>query len=209
MSIKNKDAQFVGWKSVPVYDVSQTEPIPGWTDKDGNPPFDNEGFHNSYLNQMNTPSERADAVWMAATAAMREAGIKVGQEDTGSAGGWSSGGEVMIDQSSQGERRVATLFHEWAHEVLHTSPAGRRKRKEEQTPKKIIEAEAEATAYILSQAFGLTGDPEHAARYMLLWRATPEEVLERQQNIHQAYKIIYEAIHNQLDRMTAGQQGTA
>jgi hypothetical protein len=209
---KESTGQLVGFKDVPVYDISQTDPIQGWTDKNGNPPFDHEGFHSSYLNQMNDPEDRADAVWSASTAAMQAAGINVAQEDTGSAGGWSSGGNVRIDESSQGQRRVATLFHEWAHEVLHTSAEGRAKRTKEQTPKHIIEAEAESTAWLLSQAFGLQGDPEHSARYMLLWKATPQEIMERQENIHKAYAKIYNAVQRQLDKMIGDkpeQQATA
>ncbi len=204
---KESTGTLVGFKDVPVYDIKQTDPIPGWTDpKTGEGPFDHEGFHNSYLNQFNEPEERADTVWGAATQAMQNAGIDVGQEATGTAGGWSSGGKVRIDEGSQGQRRVATLFHEWAHEVLHTNAEGRAKRREEKTPKHIIEAEAEATAWLLSQAFGLTGDPEHAARYMLLWKATPKEVMERQENIHKAYSQIYRAVNGQIDKMIAGKQ---
>jgi len=191
----------VGFKDVPVYDVKQTNPIPGWKEKTGEEPFDFEGFHKSYRNQMNDPTEYSDALWNATTAAMEYAGIDVDQGATGVSGGYSAGGTVRINEESMGEARVATLFHEYAHEVLHTNEEGRKKRIEEKTPKHIIEAEAESTAWLLMQAFDMQGDPEWAARYMTLWKATPKEVMERQENIHKAYSKIYRAVTGQLDKM--------
>lgn len=198
---KKKDARVVGFKDVPVFDVSQTQPIEGWRDpKTGKPPFNPDEFHQSYLHKMNDKSDRADALWNAASNAMDKTGINVSQKSTGNAGGYSSGGNVVIDDRSMGERRVATLIHEWAHEVLHQSAEDREKRKKENTPKKIIEAEAESTAWLIMQAFGLKGDPDWSARYLSLWGLSPEEIMSRQENIHKAYKMIYKAINDELDR---------
>lgn len=200
--MQESSGRLVGFKDVPVYDISQTQPIEGWTDPEtGKPPFDYQQFQESWRHKFNEPEERADAIWRASVAAMQNAGINVAQENTRDSGGWSSGGEVRIHEDSKGQRRVATLFHEWAHEVLHTSAEGRRKRRQEETPKNIIEAEAESTSWLLCQAFGLQGDPEHAARYMLLWKTDPKEIMDRQENIHKAYSQIYRAVNEQLDKM--------
>lgn len=191
--------QLIGFKDVPVYDASQASPIPGWTDEKGNPPFNLSEFHLSYRNKTNTPDEYADTLFFATKAAAEKMNIKVGSDTTGFSGGYSSGGQIVLDKNSVGERRVATMFHEFAHEILHQGEENRKKRREEQTDKRIIELEAESTAFLLTQAFDIKGDPEWAARYILLWDNKPEDVMSRQQNIHFAYKKIFEAIKKQLD----------
>jgi len=192
----SKGKKLIGFKGVPVYDVSQTESIPGQENS-----FDYEGFHKSYLHKINEPEERSSELWKVVQSAMKDSGIDVSQSDTGQAGGMSSGGKVVIDERSIGQRLLSTAFHEWAHEVLHQTEEARKKRIEEKTPKHIIEAEAEATAWLLMQAFGLDGDPEHAARYLLLWKASPDEVMSRQEQIHKAYSSIYKIINNKIDSM--------
>jgi hypothetical protein len=198
---KKQNQRLVGYKNVPVYDYAQTDPVAGWTDEQGNPPFDMQAFHQSYRTRANNENEYTTALWRAVNAAAAKDKIQIKQDQTGTAGGWSSGGNIVIDETSAGERRLATTFHEYAHELLHQSAEARAKRIKEQIPKKIIEMEAEATAFLVAQAFDLQGDPEWAARYILLWEATPKDVLDRQKEIHKAYTHIVKAIRSELDAM--------
>lgn len=196
-------SKIFSYTPVNIYDVSQTESIPGQENS-----FDYEGFHKSYLHKINEPEERSSELWKVVQSAMKDSGIDVSQSDTGQAGGMSSGGKVVIDERSIGQRLLSTAFHEWAHEVLHQTEEARKKRIEEKTPKHIIEAEADATAWLLMQAFGLDGDPKHAARYLLLWQVTTDEVMSRQEQIHKAYSSIYKKINDKIDSMVKPAQPT-
>lgn len=199
-----KQTVVTGFKDVPVYDIAQTDPIPGWTDPEtGEPPYDIAKFHQSYRNQMNDDDEYSRALFIATKRAAEKQKIVIGTQSTGFAGGWSSGGKIMLDEQAKGQSRVATLFHELTHEVLHQGNENREKRRQEKTEKHIIEMEAESTAFLLTQAFEINGDPEWAARYILLWQASPKDVMDRQQNIHKAYSTIFKWIQAELDVIIA------
>lgn len=207
---KKNNRVLVGFKDVPVYDIGQTSPIPNWRDPvTGEPPYDPSAFHKSYLNKMNDPDEYADALFLATKRAAEKMGIAVGQKSTGFAGGYSSGNNIVLDEGSQGQRRVATMFHEFAHEILHQGAENKSRIRQEQISRKVKELEAESTAFLLTQAFEIQGDPEWAARYIVLWEASPKDVMDRQQEIHKAYSKIFKAVKEELDVMISENENKA
>ena len=201
-NVEERD-KLIGFKVGNVFDISQTEPFePGtpqyekWKKK--NP--DNEPFElpdrDIWQSSDNEANEYANTLINAALAAANELGITVDQEaDTGSAGGWSRGKEIAIDRNSQGTRHFSTLIHEIAHSIVHFTEDRSKLLKD--TTNAEREIDAEATAYLVLKHFGL--NPEHAPRYLALWKVNSKEVKARKEHIQKAVKEILTRMHNHLD----------
>ena len=89
----------------------------------------------------------------------------------------SCGGKILIKEGLSKAEEFSTLVHEYAHEKLHRCTMVSK------ANKKIIETEAEAVAFVVSQAIGL--DTNYASSdYIQLYQGTKETLLEALQNIH-------------------------
>jgi len=216
MKIKNKDTQGdvvinprtgeeetkVLFRLGNVFDISDTEPFTGaalekWKKK--NP--DKEPYQ---------PISRD--VWMSSenedtdfTAAIRNAALKYANsidikidigKDTGSAGGWSAGGDVAIDVTSAGIRQLSTIIHEMAHELIHWAERKEKGQHKLDYGHKEIETDAEASAYIIMKHFGF--DAPYASNYLALKGVDSAGVRKRRTYIQKAVKQIIDGIYANL-----------
>ena len=124
------ERSLLGFKPAYVFDVAQTEgrPLPEPTRANGDP-----HGHTERLKGFVTSN-----------------GIKLEySDDLGPADGFSSGGRIVIRAGLPPAEEFSVLCHEAAHELLHRSDEGRK------FSKTVKESEAEAVAFVVSQAIGL------------------------------------------------------
>jgi len=141
-----------GFKAVYVFDVSQTDgkPLPEFARVSGDP-----GHYTKRLKEL----------------VAREGIELVYEESLLGAEGRSEGGKILLRTNLDPAKEFAVLVHELAHEKLHKG--ARRK----ETTKAIRETEAEAVAYVVSQAVGLETNSA-AADYIQLWNGTVETLAD-------------------------------
>ena len=97
----------------PVYDISSTEPIPGWTDENGNSPYEPK----EWRKDSNDSLEEIEVLVNAAIRWAKKNNINVAFETmSAELGGYSSGGDVKINDTYEGINKFSTLVHECAHE---------------------------------------------------------------------------------------------
>jgi antirestriction protein ArdC len=113
------------------------------------------------------------------------------RDDLGSAEGYSAGGVIALRQGLDSRNRTLILLHEWAHELLHKGEANALARERK-------EAQAEATAYVVSRHFGLAHP--FAADYLQSWRVLTLDDLERELD------AVVRAAGHIIDRLEAGSQ---
>lgn len=159
----------VGFRTAYVFDVEQTDgaPLPEAAQASGDP-----GTKTSLL-----------------IAAIRAAGIAVEYADElGSALGLSSGGRIQILNGQSPAAEFTVLVHEYAHELLHRGadrPASRDTR----------ELEAEAVAFVVSNAIGL--EVTDASRdYIHLYRGDGKALSESVDRIQRTAAVILSAIED-------------
>lgn len=179
---------------VKVYDISSTDPIPGWKDKKGNGPFEPPKLKID-------PNDKLDHITVLVEAAAKFAQsveIKVDLEKLlpEQTGGYSMGGEVTVNKTYQGINQFGTLAHEIAHEILH--------RKEDQVSRteetrQVKELDAETVAYIVLKHYGY--ESKSAPQYLALWRATGEQIKKRRDNIAKAVKIIIDGVNSEIEKV--------
>lgn len=150
------DSTILHFKTARVFDLSQTDgkPLPEFAKIGGNP---------------NGQTERLKAL-------VSRRGIKLEYTaDIGSADGVSTGGIIKLRPDLAPAEEFTILVHELAHEELH-------KRNGEACPSKTVrETEAEAVAFVVSQAIGLETNTA-AADYIQLYagnKATLASSLDR------------------------------
>ncbi len=142
----------------------------------------------------NLPDDQ-QARYAAVLTAVQGEGIRVEErDDLGSAEGYSAGGVIALRQGLDSRSRLLVLLHEWSHELLHKGAANTlvRARKE---------AQAEATAYVVSRHFGLAHP--FAADYLQSWRVLTLADLERELD------AVVRAAGHIIDRLEGGsREGT-
>ncbi|ELZ39207.1 LtrC-like protein [Halorubrum californiense DSM 19288] len=164
----------VGFKPVPVFDVSQTEGEP--------------------LPQLETASEGdADGLVTALVEAATDLGVSVEIVDSEA---WPHGDAAGVCRHVDGDPHVqvrsddtaavaGTLCHEYAHALLH-DPA-------DTVGKEAREREAEAVAYVVGQQFGLEMDG--SARYLAAWSDDDsEQLLTRCERIREVSTRLIDAV---------------
>jgi hypothetical protein len=169
----------VGFKPAYVFDVSQlvpeevaAKPVPVF--------FEDMGS-----------DEETEALYQRMTRCMRAEGIRVDESrHMGSIGaqGYSVGGRVAIKEGLSSGNALATLGHEWAHELLHQGKAA--PAKDAKLSQK--ECHAEATAYVVLAHFGIRN--EMSSDYLLQWGNTPEILRQELAMVHLAAKHIIDAL---------------
>ena len=159
------------FRVVHVFDVSQTEgePLPEPARVGGNP---------------------GEAL-LRIESAVRESGIALETADSlGGADGVSSGGKIEIRAGLKPAERFAVIVHEWAHELLHKGA------ERAELTRTVRETEAEAVAFIVSQAIGLEAGTA-AADYIKLYRGNPETLAGSLDRIQHAACTIIESIQTE------------
>ena len=196
----------VGFKMGPVYDLTQTDPIPGQEDKD--PVRIRAEVDDKWRSVNNTPTEITTSLIDLAVRAAKSGlmnkdkkdvteGTSVieikRQVDTGHAGGWSKGKEIAISEGSYGEREFSTIIHELAHSISHFGidrPGLKHREKE---------TDAEATAYVVLKHYGFE-EPTFAANYIAMKRGDKKSVIERFESVLSAASRIVGGIEKQKEK---------
>ncbi len=188
----------------PVYDMNQTEIIPGQEGKD--PAKIQAAVEGKWQSKNNTPTERTNSLIDLSVRAAQNGSMQKGKDvtegtnvinikrniDTGEAGGWSRGTEIGVSRGSAGERELSTIIHELAHSILHWG-----KDRGMLGGNKIAkEAEAEATAYIVLKHYGFT-EPSFAANYIALNKGNKDLVISRFESVLTAANKIVAGIEQQ------------
>ena len=105
------------------------------------------------------------------------------------ADGLSRKGAIVIDPNLAPARRLMTLVHEFAHEVLHADIERR-----QATTISIRETEAEAVAHVVCQALGLDS-LQHSADYIQLYHGDVKQLTNSLDYIQKTAARILERIN--------------
>ena len=177
-----------------IFDIDQTEVIPGQESKDPKPKMD--AVRAMWLGMQNEPDKLIDTLCDALSDSAKNGilmpgkKINVDYKSTGQAGGYSSGGNIVIDDTSAGERRFRSLVHEAAHELLHWG-ADR-----SQHSKADKEIDADATAYIVMNHYGV-GTGAESLNYISMITKDKSVIMQRLKPILNASNAIIAAIEKQ------------
>ncbi|MBA3073734.1 MAG: hypothetical protein FP831_09075 [Anaerolineae bacterium] len=173
---------FITYRTVYVFDVSQTE---------GDPLPESPNWHDF---------EKNPEVEAALKSFATSKGIKIEiVESLHGADGASSGGKIRILPKA-GTR---TMIHELAHEILHWGhPELKLSTKQE-------EIEADATAFVVAQYFNISQDPQTSPNYLALHNADSKAILACFNRIRETSVQIIEAIELGMDRSTKKMEGAA
>jgi len=149
---EDDQTRIFGFRSAYVFDVSQTEgePLGEFAQVQGDP--------GQYTGRLK------------AFAACRGIAIEFSAE-IGSASGISLGGKIILKPDLSPAEEFSVLVHELAHERLHH---GERRR---ETNKCVRETEAEAVAFVITQAIGLDTNTA-AVDYIQLYRGDKAALVE-------------------------------
>ena len=169
------EAKRIWFKVVHVFDISQTdgEPLPHVPTK--------------------SIGERGAEMLDRLLGFARHRGIQVEfVERTAISGafGTSKGTQVQIRTTDHDiPSQAATLAHELAHSLLHWTPDGKRitTREGKEIDKRQRELEAEATAYVICERFGVKSPSDF---YLATYKVTPAMLLEAIETISQTVKTI-------------------
>jgi len=120
--------------------------------------------------------------------AVRDTGITLETAaDLGGADGVSRGGMIVLRDGLDPAERFSVLAHEWAHEMLHQIDS-------EQRPSKTVrETEAEAVAFVVSEAVGLDAGSA-ASDYIQLYRGDAETLAASLDRIQRTACVIIDAV---------------
>ena len=168
----------------PVFDILDTEVIPGKEDKVFGEP---QWFDDIEVD------EKTELIYNAleSFAAHENIEVKLSSDLQGARGVSKMGSIELVS------RNISTLIHEIAHELLHT------KEDRINTNKEIKELEAEGVAYTVLRALELPA--EHASKYLALWKIDPDNVPKYEKRISTVSLFIY----NYIDIYSSGGQEEA
>ncbi len=173
----DRDNAFIAFKAAHVFDVSQTdgEALPELGTVHGDPA--------GYIDLL-----KEEIAWRGIS--LRYA------EDLQGADGASAGGTIILRESLSPAEQFSVLVHELAHEILHQ---GERKG---QVPRRVRELEAEAVAFVVSEAIGLDTNTA-SADYIQLYRGDVETLTESLDAIQKTAAAILEALMPEEPRVAA------
>jgi len=118
-------------------------------------------------------------------------GIRISYDEClGGAEGVSKGGEIILLQGLSPAAEFNTLAHEVAHELLHRGPD------RASISKSVKELEAEAVAYVVSKAAGLTGGLKQSADYIHCHSGDKEQLGKSLERIQRTSSRILEALES-------------
>src|SRR6266849_929673 len=161
---KETPAQLYGFRAVYVFDIAQTEgkELPTLTEVQG----DVSGYRERLVKFVEAR------------------GVELSySERIAPAKGLSYGGKIALLSGMQPAEEFSTLTHEIAHEMLHRGD------RRTLTTKQVRETEAEAVAFVVSQAVGLeTGTA--SADYIRLWHGDADLLRESLEAVQQTAAVI-------------------
>ena len=176
------------FKSVKVYDISSTVPIPG--NKNVFQPIQRK----DWSKDSNDDVEELNVLINSLISWIKDKKINLDYEEmSDEMGGYSAGGKVAINNKFKGINLFSTLVHETAHELLHWLE---NKKLDKESSKRQKEIDAETTAFVVCHHFGF--ETKDTPNYLALWQAKGDEIRERKQNIHKASKLIIQGIEKKM-----------
>ena len=167
-----------------VYDISQTEPMPG---KEQKIPEEIQWYDDSPLD------DRMRIIFDAVKQYANENNIKIDiktQDDLGGARGVSKGGTIELISEN-----LSTLIHEVAHEMLHW------KDRDNIPERKIRELQAEGVANFVLSEYDIPAP--HTEKYLALWQIDPEHINSNFNVIKDTSKTLIEYINNYVEQKGA------
>ncbi|NBP03347.1 MAG: hypothetical protein EBU90_25325 [Proteobacteria bacterium] len=167
-----------------VYDISQTEPMPG---KEQKIPEEIQWYDDSPLD------DRMRIIFDAVKQYANENNIKIDiktQDDLGGARGVSKGGTIELISEN-----LSTLIHEVAHEMLHW------KDRDNVPERKIRELQAEGVANFVLSEYDIPAP--HTEKYLALWQIDPEHINSNFNVIKDTSKTLIEYINNYVEQKGA------
>jgi len=174
------DRGVVGFRPVPVFDVSQTEgeELP---DIDTSAYGESEELYNALI-------ESSDSLGVPSVEIQKEEEWK-----HGSAKGISkkSNGAVQVLKQENKADQTRVLIHEYAHTLLHSGIT-------EVEEKDKREVEAESVAYVVGRHFGL--DVENSSFYLASWSGEePEAIEERIERVSKTSQEIIKTVEDKME----------
>lgn len=164
---KKEDEEVFGYRTVYVFDVSQTDgaPLPECAQAAGDP-----GLYMDRLKRL-----------------VEAKGIELSYSDNlRTCHGYSAGGRIVLDSKLQDAEAFSTLVHELAHELLHQKDDDIRDRT-------IREVEAEAVAFVVCSGVGLEMSTA-SSDYIQLYDGNKEHLMESLGRIQGTAAEILDAI---------------
>ena len=161
-----KDIKHIGFKPCIVYDIANTT---------GDPVVDEPAWKGG-----NDQRADANALFAIAKKSLETMGVRVTQDPaTAGENGWSRKGQINVSADATGSGAASTIFHEWAHDLLHHKGGQFYEKAEKYLVdkgqlnyaqiKQIKEVQVETVSATLCKHFGLPTD--HHPTYMALWQA--------------------------------------
>ena len=201
--INKQDGRIIAksFRPFSTYDISDTEVIPGRE-------ADDVAAISDVWRKKNEGGEWENALMDAIVRVAREDyKFSVDFEDTGSAGGYSTGDRrIVIHSKSAGLRAVGTTLHELVHEVFHDKER-RRTARAEKREKQLLEIEAESGAFLVMRAFGLEGFEDASKAYITLWKGNQEDVRSAMNRMKDIVAEIITRIKDRLGMPERAQSG--
>lgn len=176
IDVQVKRKNYSGFVVGNVFDISDTEPIPG-----------KEHLYVSapQWHADDTPNEKADKVFNYSMQLATELGINVERGAAmGREMGYAAGDHINITSNIDGVNKAGTLIHEIAHELLHFKAGSIFHIDDEKLSKQDKEIQAESVSYIVLKHYDLPA--KHQATYLALWK-TNQDSLKR--NLEQIKKV--------------------
>jgi hypothetical protein len=169
-----------GYKVGYVYDIADTEPIPGAKAYD---PV-------SYRIDKNEPVEELKGIIVALLNYAKDKNIPVDFEGMNvRVGGYANKDKIAINDTFDGINKASVLIHELTHKFLHWDEKGQRQKN---GTYQTGELEAESVAAIVLNFFGFKSNT--APNYLALWRGDKKQIKDRSSYIKKAVQEFIKAI---------------
>ena len=165
---ESEEEEITTFKTVYVFDISQTDgkPLPEFARVHGDPGIYIERLRDYVISK----------------------GIILEYSNTiGTAEGVSSGGRIRLKKGLSSAEEFSVLVHELAHEILHSNKENISK------DKKVIETEAEASAFVVCHGIGLDTNTA-GSDYIQLYNGDKKTLLESLERIQRTAAEILEAL---------------
>jgi hypothetical protein len=184
-----KKHSFTYFRPVSVFDIKDTDPIPGKEHLYAQKPE----WHAD-----DTPNEKADKITGYASKLASELGINITSEKPmGGEMGYAAGDHINITSNIAGVNKAGTLIHEIAHELLHFKKNSIYYIEDETLSKQDKEIQAESVSYIVLRHYDLPA--KHQTTYLALWKTNKEGL---QRNLG-AIKKVSDFIIQRIDEIAA------
>ena len=184
-----KKHNFTYFKPVSVFDIKDTDPIPGKEHLYATQPE----WHAD-----DTPNEKADKITGYASKLASELGINVTSNTAmGGEMGFAAGDHINITSNIAGVNKAGTLIHEIAHELLHFKKNSIYYIDDQTLTKQDKEIQAESVSYIVLKHYDLPAT--HQSTYLALWKANKDAL---QRNLG-AIKKVSDFIIQKIDEIAA------